>query len=419
MTSTLEEPAITVRLPVPHGGQRRVIESSSRYVVVRCGRRWGKTTAGALVAVLCAIEGRKVGWFSPTYRMLLDAWRLMRDWCADITSRCSEVGHEMVLITGGVIRAYSLDNPHSARGEAFHLVVIDEAAQVSHLDVAWESAIRPTLTDYGGRAVFLSTPRIGSYFSDVLCRQTGSSWEQIHAPSWDNPRIPQDEIEEARRTLPDWVFRQEYGAELVRHKGSMFEASWFRVVREAPEHLQWVRYWDLALTTGERSSYTASVRGAVGEDGTLYLADMIRGRWEWPTCREIMVETMRREHRVLHYVESALHGRAAVQELVRDPSLVGTSISALDVDRDKVSRALVWSVRASQGLVALVDGDWIPAFLEEALAFPHGAYDDQVDAVSGVVMALSREVGDTPVVAVVGAPKVPGWRELFGHRRLL
>ena len=406
---------IVVSLPQPHKGQLRVLKSDARYLVVRCGRRWGKTTAGAMLAVLAALDGKRVGWFSPTYRMLLDSWRLMKDWCAPVITSRNEVEREFRLISGGQMRCYSLDNPESPRGEAFHLAVVDEAAQIAHLDRAWEGAIRPTLSDFSGRAVFLSTPRIGSYFSSTLCHKSGRGWEQIVAPTYENPAIPQSEIEEARQVLPDWVFRQEYLAEIVTQVGEVFRAEWFRSVPSAPPSLNWVRYWDLALTVTEDSSYTASVRGALDADGTLYLADMIRGRWEWPTCRRVMISTMQSERNVVHYIESAVHGRAAVQDLLQAPEVADVAILPLHVDRDKVSRALPWAVRASAGKVMLVEGSWVNDFLEEVVSFPNGRHDDQVDAVSGVVEVLAKSSLGEPTIVTVARPKQPTWREIWGR----
>ena len=38
----------------------------------------------------------------------------------------------------------------------------------------------------------------------------------------------------------------------------------------------------------------------------------------------------------------------------------------------------------------LVRGNWLADFLDEATVFPHGAHDDQVDAVSGAVQMITE-----------------------------
>ena len=85
-----------------------------------------------------------------------------------------------------------------------------------------------------------------------------------------------------------------------------------------------------------------------------------------------------------------MHGLAGFQELIRVPELLNTTIRSIRVDRDKVSRALAVASRAEQGKVKLVRGNWIAAFLDEVAAFPNGAHDDQIDAVSGSFQMISR-----------------------------
>jgi predicted phage terminase large subunit-like protein len=73
----------------------------------------------------------------------------------------------------------------------------------------------------------------------------------------------------------------------------------------------------------------------------------------------------------------------------RRPDLAGIAFRGVRPDKDKYSRALPWATRAEGGRVRLVRGDWINAFLDEALSFPYGAHDDQIDSVSGGVAMLS------------------------------
>ena len=178
--------------------------------------------------------------------------------------------------------------------------------------------------------------------------------------------------------------------------GSKILREWLKIIaaEEVPKGLLWARYYDLAISSKEGSSYTASVRGAFDEAGNLYLAGMIRGRWEWPTQRKIIKTTMQAEQPlgVIHGVESALHGTAAVQELRRDKNLRGIALKKVDVHVDKLTRALPWIALAEDQKVFLVSGPWIAAFLDEAAAFTgkKDQYDDQIDTVSGVVALLKR-----------------------------
>lgn len=216
----------------------------------------------------------------------------------------------------------------------------------------------------------------------------------IAASVYDNPTLMQNDPAYIQRLEALPLIERERllnGNWAITPAGNVFRREWFHVVERAPEGLRWVRYWDLAASTKTTADYTASIAAAMGPDGTVYFRDMIRGRWEWPDQEKIMVQTMLAERDVVHGIEKALHGIAAVQSLLRRRELVGVSIRGIDVDRDKLARALPLSARAEQGKVALVAGGWVPAFLDELVMFSGdgSTHDDQVDAASGALAMIS------------------------------
>jgi predicted phage terminase large subunit-like protein len=71
-------------------------------------------------------------------------------------------------------------------------------------------------------------------------------------------------------------------------------------------------------------------------------------------------------------------------------------------ERDKLTRALPWFARANSGQVRLARGAWNAAFLDECQAFPLGAHDDQVDAVSGAHALLFGPLVPSPTVLRAG-----------------
>jgi hypothetical protein len=71
---------------------------------------------------------------------------------------------------------------------------------------------------------------------------------------------------------------------------------------------------------------------------------------EWPEVRKTIIATAMAEPGVQLGIESAMHGLAAVQELLRLPELVDVTVKSIHVDKDKVSRATDrQSSRAGQG----------------------------------------------------------------------
>jgi hypothetical protein len=70
-----------LQLPDLHPGQLRAYEvfRNNRFVVGRCGRRWGKTDFGKTIACDGAAKGQIIGWFAPDYKRLSEAYAEIAD----------------------------------------------------------------------------------------------------------------------------------------------------------------------------------------------------------------------------------------------------------------------------------------------------------------------------------------------------
>jgi hypothetical protein len=78
---------LTVELPKLHADQWRAFSlkedarggawaqnAGGRFKAIRCGRRWGKTELGKIIAGDRAIRGRTYGWFAPDYKKLTEVY---------------------------------------------------------------------------------------------------------------------------------------------------------------------------------------------------------------------------------------------------------------------------------------------------------------------------------------------------------
>lgn len=225
MLMCVEMQTLTLVLPKLHTAQRQIVASEKRFNVLSAGRRIGKTTLGQDRCIGPLLEGKPVGWFSPTYKMLSDVWRSLSSTLQPVTKRTNATEKQIELITGGVLDMWSLDNPDAARGRKYARVVIDEAAMIPLLQDAWQAVIRPTLTDLSGDGWFLSTPKGMNFFRQ--CYDWGqdperSEWKSWQMPTSVNPFIAPEEIEAARQELPERVFQQEYLAEFLEDAGGVF-----------------------------------------------------------------------------------------------------------------------------------------------------------------------------------------------------
>jgi hypothetical protein len=217
-----------------HPGQEIVAAGARRFNVLDCGRRFGKTIFGLDLLKEPLEAGYPCGWFAPSYKYLLEVWQDARTALKPITARSNATERRIELTTGGVLECWTLDGPDgkdAGRSRKYKRVIIDEAAKVPHLELCWTEAIRATLTDYQGDAWFLSTPKGRNFFWRIYERGVDplqEEWASWQMPTLTNPFIVPEEIEQARRDLPDSVFRQEYLADFLEDGGGVF-----RKVRKA------------------------------------------------------------------------------------------------------------------------------------------------------------------------------------------
>lgn len=136
------------------------------------------------------------------------------------------------LITGGRIKFFTGTRLDNFRGLKFHTIVVDEASYIPNLEHGWLNSLRPTLTDYKGRAIFLSTPKGTNYFYSLFLRgKEGSNekdWQSYKYSTYDNPHIEDNEIDAAKESLPMNVFEQEYMANPMENASNPFGNDFIR-----------------------------------------------------------------------------------------------------------------------------------------------------------------------------------------------
>jgi hypothetical protein len=146
---------------------------------------------------------KQIVWDPLKYRLMDLNW----------VERVNESDLSILLINGSKISLRGADNPDSLRGVGLDFVVLDEFAWIT--EKAWSEVLRPTLSDRQGSAMFISTPVGKSNWAYNMYRmpqQDPEQWAAWQFTSLSGGRIPESEIEAARRDLDERTFRQEYEA---------------------------------------------------------------------------------------------------------------------------------------------------------------------------------------------------------------
>lgn len=221
---------VNVRLYKPHPAQDEVIHCNSRFIVMMAGRRFGKSLISQTIALDSAINKQKVAYITPTYQLGKVFFKELLDITPPEIYSKNEQDLVIQFITGGSIRFFTGERLDNLRGLKFHLCVIDEASYISDLESGWLNSIRPTLTDYKGRAIFLSTPKGKNYFYSLYIKGVSGEpdWASFKFSTYDNPHIDSSEIDDARRQLPEVVFEQEYMANPAENASNPFGSAFIK-----------------------------------------------------------------------------------------------------------------------------------------------------------------------------------------------
>ncbi len=210
----------------------------------------------------------------------------------------------------------------------------------------------------------------------------------------DNPHIDQEEYIKSLMHL-DPVTREQLleGDWTIREAGNKFKREWFQIVEDYPADAQVIRFWDLAATEpkpGKDPDWTAGIKLAE-KDGVYYVLDVKRTRTTPQGVEALINQTAELDGKRIAIAMEQEPGSSGVNTIdhYARKVLKGYDFRGLRSTGSKEVRANPVSSAAEAGNIKLVSGRWIPDFLDELEIFPHGAHDDQVDALSGAFEMLN------------------------------
>ena len=215
---------MTLQLPRLRQDQTTIARTKHKVITVAMGRRWGKTTMAGAVAVINAAEGGIVAWVAPTYSNSRPLWRFVERTIVNEPQAYAKRAERIVnFANGGRLTLYSADNDVSLRGEAFDLVIVDEAARIR--EETFTDVLLPTLADRDGRIIIISTPKGRNWFwrQYVQGLQPNDYCASFTAPSEANPMASiQKAAQLAKQTVNDRTYKQEWLAQFVDDNAGVF-----------------------------------------------------------------------------------------------------------------------------------------------------------------------------------------------------
>jgi hypothetical protein len=335
-----------IELPTPHANQEKILNADKRFIVVMCGRRFGKSELSQILIIKEALKGGQVAYITPTYGLA----QVFFERLAKVLPFKSNISKLKIYCPNeGSIEFFTGERLDNLRGRKFHLVIVDEAAFIADLEDGWNNSIRPTLTDYEGKAVFLSTPRGKNFFYSLFMKQGENDWQSFKFSTYDNPHINPREIDEARIQLPEVVFEQEYMANPSENSANPFGNAFIKRCVKPISAQPIVCYGiDLAKSV----DYTVII--GLDKDGNVAYFD--RFQMDWHNTKE----TIKRLPPAPIVVDSTGVGDPILEDLLRE----GVNIEGLKF--------------TSQSKQQLMEG-LASAIQQGRIGFPEGVIVDELD----------------------------------------
>ena len=200
-----------------------------RFVSAAVSRRQGKTYIANIIGQLVSlVPGSNILIMSPNYALSQISFDLQRNLIKhfDLEVTKDNAKDKVIEISNGsTVRMGSVNQVDSCVGRSYDLIIFDEAALADGKD-AFNVALRPTLDKPNSKAIFISTPRgRNNWFSEFFYRGYSdqfSEWCSIRATYKDNPRMSESDITEARKSMSEAEFKQEYEADFNTYEGQIW-----------------------------------------------------------------------------------------------------------------------------------------------------------------------------------------------------
>ena len=210
-----------------------------RFVSAAVSRRQGKTYIANIIGQLVSlVPGSNILIMSPNYSLSQISFDLQRNLIKhfDLEVTKDNAKDKVIEISNGsTVRMGSINQVDSCVGRSYDLIIFDEAALADGKD-AFNVALRPTLDKDNSKAIFISTPRgRNNWFSEFFYRGFSDEfpeWCSIRATYKDNPRMSETDIAEARKSMSEAEFKQEYEADFNTYEGQIWKFNFETQVKD-------------------------------------------------------------------------------------------------------------------------------------------------------------------------------------------
>lgn len=211
----------------PRDYQLPLLASFKRFKIPVFHRRSGKskTALNMQISKMCRRRGLYL-YLLPTYvqakRVIWQNEEMMQHFPAQIIKRKNDTELYIKLRNDSLWLLGGADRPESWRGTNPVDVVFDEYSEMK--EEIWTTIIRPVLTENKGDATFIFTPKGKNHAWKLLeyAKANPDLWDWWLKNVEDTHAIPDEELREARKEMPQAIFEQEFLCKFIDDASSVF-----------------------------------------------------------------------------------------------------------------------------------------------------------------------------------------------------
>lgn len=256
---------ITVQGFTPTKKQKEIINACTtndiKYIIGCFGRQAGKSFTAMNLLLKWVLEDNSsvAMWVSPVYSQAKKVFTELTNTIAGtgLTKSINKSELTITFINGSVMYFRSGEREDTLRGYTLTYLVIDEAAYIK--DEVWNTVLRPTVLVQGKKVLFISTPKGRNWFYNLAMRGYSNDYPQyktFHATSFDTPYITEEELVEAKMSLPETIYKQEILAEFIDDGGEVFSNLKLNCILNSYPQMMGDKKYYAGLDFGRQNDYT-------------------------------------------------------------------------------------------------------------------------------------------------------------------
>ena len=311
-------PKINYTRPFIYNYQRAILNSAARFTVTEAATKVGKTASHIIWLFEEALkikENQRVWWIAPTIGQAKIAFDRMKVQISDKRIyKANETNRTIALVTGGILEFKTAEKPDNLYGDDVFAAVFDEFTRAR--EAAWW-ALRSTLTATGGKCKFIGNAKGKKNWGYKLgqrAKHGEEGYEYFKITAYDaanegmmtkdgRPLI--DEINEAKRDLPEAVFNELYLAEASEDGSNPFGIS---AIAACVRPMSILPYNHTGIDLAKSVDWTV----IIGLDEHRHVANLERFQKSWPTTKD-EIKKLNKQKPVL--VDSTGVGDPIVEDL--------------------------------------------------------------------------------------------------------